>query len=241
MARKPSKATKISKGYGRGSGKDYSAWEHANEHPNGAGTRVQAVDWKTGRTVDLLSQGEYRVWLWLRFNDDVIDINEQYPLDKEKTDYIASLLGFGYSKNPDYIMSTDFLVTYSDGHKEAISVKPNRKALENKKKFNKICIEKAYWENQGIKFRMAYSDNIDRRVTDNIRLVTRYYDPNTVTDHITAIKHLIATKQFVIELNQIIDYKALAESIITDEVMGIIEKEKQMSMRKKLIDDIFSE
>ena len=38
MARKPSKATKISKGYGRGNGKDYSAWEHANEHPNGANT-----------------------------------------------------------------------------------------------------------------------------------------------------------------------------------------------------------
>ena len=169
----------------------------------------------------------------------MVDINEQYPLDKNETDYIASLLGVGYSKNPNYIMSTDFLVTYSDGHKEAISVKPNKKALENKRKFNNTCIEKVYWENHGIKFRMAYSDNIDRRITDNIRLVTRYYDPDSVIDNITAMKHLIATKRFAIELNQIIDYKALAESIINDEIMNKIEKEKQMNKRKKLVDDIF--
>lgn len=238
MGRKPSKSTKEGHGYGKGSGKNYSAWEHANQHPNGLGTRVQAFDWKTGRTVDLLSQGEFRVWLWLRFRDDIEDINEQFPLNKKETDSIAATFGFGYSKNPNYIMSTDFLVTYADGHKEAISVKPNEKFMENKKKLNKTIVEKTYWESKGVAFRMAYSDKIDRKVTDNIRLVTRYYDPDDVTDEISAIKHLIATKQFDIELDQVIDFKALAEANITDEIMKSIEIEKKNKERKYLLDEI---
>ena len=47
----------------------------------------------------LLSMGEMYVYYILRFNDEVVDIREQFPLELEETLAIASELGYKHPKN----------------------------------------------------------------------------------------------------------------------------------------------
>lgn len=77
---KISEQRKRQEGRGTGTKKDYKPYIQAREI-NSLGTCSNPIDWKTGRTIELLSQGESALWHILRWNDDVIDIREQYPLD----------------------------------------------------------------------------------------------------------------------------------------------------------------
>lgn len=229
--RKPKKKTREQQGRGKGEYGDYKAWERANEHTRGLGTRTIAYDYVTGRSVDVLSEGELKVWRLLRFNPNVEDINEQYPLNKEVTDMICKKCGWNASKNPNYVKTTDFLVRYKDGSRHAFSVKPNDRALNSVAVCRSLIVEKIYWGLQKVPWDIIYSDNIDHRLTDNIRLVTRYYDIRYVHNKVSAMKFLIARKIFSMSLKEllhVIDYKELADANITDELY-----EKIMSYQAK--------
>lgn len=66
--------------------------------------------------------GEMLWYYILRWDDENIDIREQYPLDYAKTVEIAESFGL---RIPQHIMTTDFLVTKADGRSVAYSVKTN--------------------------------------------------------------------------------------------------------------------
>lgn len=103
---------KRQEGRGTGTEKDYKPYIQARE-VNSLGTCSNPIDWKTGRTVELLSQGESALWHILRWDDDVVDIREQYPLDLKQTFKISGKLGIQHpGKNP---MTTDLLATMRDG------------------------------------------------------------------------------------------------------------------------------
>ena len=57
--------TKINEGRGKGSGASYLPWIQTREISS-VGTCSNPKDWKTGRTVELLSQGEAYYWHILR-------------------------------------------------------------------------------------------------------------------------------------------------------------------------------
>ena len=69
----------------------------------------------------------------------------------------------------------------------------------------------------GLKRNIRLMDKTDVNdiLVKNIRMVVEYYDKNRVYDDISAIKHLIATKQILVEdiETQIIDFSKLAENI----------------------------
>ena len=83
-----SEKTKLKEGYGTGTGANYIPYIQTREF-NSKGTTCNARDWITGRTVELLSQTEMRVWYLLRWDERVVDIREQFPLDLEITKKIA--------------------------------------------------------------------------------------------------------------------------------------------------------
>lgn len=121
--------TKINEGRGKGSGSSYLPWIQTREISS-VGTCSNPKDWKTGRTVELLSQGEAYYWHILRWNDEIEDIREQYPLDLETTLEICDDYNVKHPRNRHTYMTSDFYVTYKDGKEKVFSVKPSRNVLK---------------------------------------------------------------------------------------------------------------
>ena len=214
-------AGKRREGRGKGHGANYKPWIKIREF-NSAGTAANVVDWKHGRTTQLLSQGEEWYYYVLRWDDNVTDIREQFPLfEPEDTVRIADAFGFRHPKDRNTTMTTDMLVDYADGHQEAVSIKDSRKDVDYKlaktefemnramRTAEKILIEKKYWAEKGIIWKLLYKEDLDPQYVNNIRRIVVYYDENKVHDDISRVKHLIATKQITVDLFKPIDYREL--------------------------------
>lgn len=214
-------AGKRREGRGKGHGANYKPWIKIREF-NSAGTTANVVDWKHGRTTQLLSQGEEWYYYVLRWDDNVTDIREQFPLfEPEDTVRIADAFGFRHPKDRNTTMTTDMLVDYADGHQEAVSIKDSRKDVDYKlakteyemnqamRTAEKLLIEKKYWAEKGIIWKLLYKEDLDPQYVNNIRRIAVYYNENKVHDDISRVKHLIATKQITVDLFKPIDYREL--------------------------------
>ena len=80
MGKRISTKTKKLRHYGEGHGINYKPYITTSEF-NSQGTTSVIKDWKTGRGVHCLSQGEMLWYYVLRWDDENIDIREQFPLD----------------------------------------------------------------------------------------------------------------------------------------------------------------
>ena len=204
MSRRISEKTKKIRKMGEGTGKEYKPYITTSEF-NSMGTTSVIKDWKTGRGVHCLSQGEMLWYYILRWDDENIDIREQYPLDYIKTCKIAERFGF---KNPQHIMTTDFLVTKADGKSVAYSVKTNSDL--KKRQLELLCIEKYYWISRGVDYQLLLKTDANRTLAGNVRLVTEFYDADRVFDEISAIKHKIAIKEYPVDMeSELFDEAAL--------------------------------
>ena len=188
---------KQKRGYGNGTGGNYKSWIKDSEF-NSKGTTAVVKDWKTGRSVHLLSQGEVFWYYVLRWDDNNIDIQEQYPLKTELYVEAAKSLGLSVNKSSEKIHTTDFLVTKMDGKKIAYSIKASMK-LSNSA-IRSLSIEKAYWMMLGIEFNILFKTDIKSFVPNNIRLAVQYYDASVVTDVYTGLLHKIARKEIEFDM-----------------------------------------
>jgi hypothetical protein len=123
-------------------------------------------------------------------------------------------------------MTTDMLIDYADGHQEAISIKESRKDVNYKlakteheqkeamRTAEKLLIEKKYWAEKGITWKLLYKEDLDPQYVNNIRRIVVYYNKNKVHDDISRVKHLIATKQIIVDLFKPIDYRKLVEEYL---------------------------
>ncbi len=212
MARRLSDKTKQKLKMGRGTGKDYKPYVTTSEF-NSNGTTSVIKDWKTGRGVHCLSQGEADWYYILRWDDNNVDIREQYPLDNQVTNEIAKKNGIKHPQSESYIMTIDFMVTEADGSLHAYSVKISKNSL-SKRSLEILCIEKAYCIAKGIKYTLLFKEDVNQTLVNNIRLVTEFYDSLTVFDKYSAIKHKIAVKEYLVQM----DKRAITD-IILDELL----------------------
>lgn len=204
MARRISKKTKKLRKMGTGQGVNYIPYITTSEF-NSKGTTSVIKDWKTGRGVHCLSQGEAFWYYILRWDDNNIDIREQYPLENKLVVKIAQENGF---KPPRNDMTTDFLITEADGTLHAYSVKLDRNLSERTMQL--LCIEKLYWLSQNCKFTLLFKSDVNKIFSANIRLVTEYYQPDRVFDKYSAIKHKIAIKECIINM----EYELIDNTIL---------------------------
>lgn len=191
--RRISEKGKQREGRGQGRGADYKPYIQGREF-NSQGTCSTPVDWKTGRTVELLSQAEKAVWYVLRWDDQVEDILEQYPLDLDKTVALADKYGIRHPKDRSTRMTTDFLVIFKNGSRTAVSVKSSEADLKKERTIEKLYLEKKYWEEEGAGFSLVFKSNVNMIAVNNIRLVTEFYSADAVFDESSALKHLIARR-----------------------------------------------
>jgi hypothetical protein len=140
-------------GRGSGRGQSYKPWLTTSDVPSlGRTHRIFLA--RTSRQHHLLSDLEYYAFLNSSFDDDVVDIREQFPLDRAETLAIAAALGIKHpqDKGVSIVMTTDLLETRiaAEGHSEtAIAIKPAEKLTETRT-IEKLEIERIYWSRRKV-------------------------------------------------------------------------------------------
>ena len=137
-------------GRGTGHGSDYRPWLQVQDVPShGRSTRIHSHT--TGRQHHLLSDLETGLFLILDWADHVVDIREQFPLDRDVTRMLAAKMGVVHPRDvqtkSDIVMTTDLLVDVGlDGGVSliALSVKPASK-LEGARTLEKLELERRFW------------------------------------------------------------------------------------------------
>ena len=160
---------------GRGLGRlaNYKPWlEVTHISSLGRGRRVPSP--KTGRTHQLLSDVEYSVFLALEWSRDVVDIREQYPLDRAATQAVAMQLGIQHPHYPGThiptVMTCDFMVTrMRDGAEvhEFFDAKTTVDA-EDTRSMLKLEITRSLCKQLGVKHHVVFDTLIPAAKVKNI-------------------------------------------------------------------------
>lgn len=183
MGRKRTKMDKkkidklIKEGRGQGKGKEYKPWIDIHSFSSkGIASRIPGL--KTGRMHSFMSKLETSYYYILWWSDEVVDIREQYPLlDIEAAWSIAKDLNINYpleitTKTP-IVLTTDFMITVKVKNKEielARTIKP-AKELEKERVIEKLEIERAYFESQGINWGIVTEKEIPEEIVENLNWV----------------------------------------------------------------------
>src|SRR5690606_3193435 len=137
----------IAEGRGSGDGASYKPWLTVNDLPS-RGRCHRPFGIKTGRTHHLLSDGEWKSFIRFEFDSSVLDIREQFPLDRHQTMQVARDLGYKHPITTDgtpYVLTIDFLLTRRVGDTlalEPLSFKYNPAGLsERARELHNIAAE----------------------------------------------------------------------------------------------------
>ncbi len=160
-------------GAGDGTGSKYVPWIQVKDFSSlGRSRRLWSS--KTGRTHHLLSDVEYQLFVALEWQRNVIDIREQYPLDRALTQDIARSLGIAHPHYPSTqiptVMTVDFLATVKHGSNVTL-VAYNAKAAdeaEDERSLSKLEIQREYFEQLGIDHHVVFDCDIPRQNVANI-------------------------------------------------------------------------
>jgi hypothetical protein len=174
----------IANGFGGGAGASYVPWLRVQDVPSrGRSHKIQGV--KVERVHHLLSDLERAYLLICEFSEDVVDIREQYPLlPQESAQAIAASIGVRYPKYPKttlpYVMTTDFLLTVRESNGSFKSVartvkyRANLEGKEAKRTIEKLEIERRFWLNQGIDWKIVTEEFFTPDLIKNLGFLRRY-------------------------------------------------------------------
>lgn len=192
-------------GRGAGTGKHYKPWLTVSDVPSlGRVHRVFCP--KTGREHHLLSDNEYYAFLLQWWDDNVIDIREQFPLiDRRETLEIAARCGVRHPVDPAsgalWVITTDLLVTIRTTcsiETVAYTVK-QAEELRKERTLEKLDIERRYWERRDVRWNILTDRQVKNTFTKNLAWIL---DPNelhsqtpTCTDIDIAVRYALAEEQ----------------------------------------------
>lgn len=157
MSRRKSDESKLKENLGTGRSSNYEPFIKVHEFGN-TGRSSRIYGWKTGRIHQFLSDLELSFFLEVQWDDNCIDIREQFPLlPLSDTMLIAKNLGIRHPSirnqyGEEIVMTTDFVLTVKEGKlvRDIVrTVKPYNK-LNNKRTIDKFRIEKEYFNQKGI-------------------------------------------------------------------------------------------
>lgn len=160
-------------GYGKGEGSAYRPWLEASDISSlGRTRRIHGL--KTGRTHHVFSDIENGLLLILEWCADVVDIREQFPLDRAITSELAVELGIAHPTYPGThvptVMTADFLVTRKRAGKkvlEAFNAKSVREA-EDVRALEKLELQRVYFARCGVRHHIVFDTDIPPTLVANI-------------------------------------------------------------------------
>jgi len=156
-------------GFGSGEGKDYKPWIRVCDFPS-KGTGFMCVSHKDGHEAHFHSQGEARYFFCYEWCESIVAIQEQFPLDTERTRRIALELGF---KPPtdneyDFVMTSDFRLQIRRGNDIVPVVRTFKRKcdLHGTRLFELLEIERVYYEECRIDWGIITDADIPPRLLD---------------------------------------------------------------------------
>lgn len=168
---------------GRGSGEfsSYHPWLTIQDvRSDGRSHRIKGN--KTNRIHHLLSDLERNYFYLLEWADNVIDIREQFPLEREETYAIAEEKGINHPidkhTNTPIVLTSDFMITMRiNGNIEYVvrTIKPSS-LLNDKRVIEKFEIEREYWKQKGIDWGIVTEKEIPIQFVKNIMWVHGAFD-----------------------------------------------------------------
>src|SRR5450830_1369243 len=160
-------------GLGKGTGEHYVPWLTVQSISSVGRSRRMWSD-KTKRQHDLLSDVEHDLFLCLEHANDVVDIREQFPLDRQLTQAVADELKIAHPFYPGTqvptVMTVDFMVTrIHHGTKilEAFNAKTAEEA-EDTRSLEKLEIQREVCSQLGINHHLIYDAFIPNPTAANI-------------------------------------------------------------------------
>jgi hypothetical protein len=160
----------VREGRGCGSGSGYAPWIRVQDFASrGVVSRVKGRT--TGRVHHLMSNYELAYFYILDWSDVVMDIREQYPLaDLACAVNVAAQAGIKYPTDRiscyPYILTCDFMISTANGLK-ARTIKMT-KELEKPRTLEKLEIERRYWLEKGIDWKIVTEHEIPYQKAKNI-------------------------------------------------------------------------
>lgn len=172
-------------GRGQGRGVNYKPLLHIQDVASiGLSTRIKG--WHTGRIHHFLSKLEFMFFLILEWSATVVDIREQFPLDREMTMAIAKQLGIKHPTDPKtkvpIVMTTDFMVTVTKGHKlmDLARCVKYEKDLGHQRVLEKLEIERMYHQVTRTDWGIVTEHEVHPTIAENVKWVHPYRDADSL-------------------------------------------------------------
>ena len=165
----------LTEGRGQGTMENYMPWITVHDLASkGVSSRIPGHT--TGRIHHTLSSLETMFFYILDHSEKVLDIREQFPLlSVYETLRIAKNAGIRHPRDNasryPYVMTTDFLITTPEGL-TARSIKHSSE-LSKARVREKLEIERRYWEEKGIEWRIVTENEINRQRAVNLQWIHR--------------------------------------------------------------------
>jgi hypothetical protein len=169
-------AERQKQGFGKGSGANYQPWLNVTDTAS-IGRIRRTWSSKTGRMHHLLSDVEFDVFVAAEWSRDVIDIREQYPLDRAITQTVAQDLKIAH---PRYrgtdvvtVMTVDFLLTLAGPNGKtllALNAKRDEEA-EDETSLQKLEIQRSTLERLDITHHLVYHGRVPKQKVKNLSWV----------------------------------------------------------------------
>jgi hypothetical protein len=175
---------RVDEGRGIGTGLDYRPFIQIHDFPSkGICSRVTSET--VGRVHHLFSRNELAFFYILDFDDDVIDIREQYPLlDPEDPHDLCGIVemmedvGIKYPRDPKsrypFVQTSDFVVTTKTGH-HVYSIKES-KAYDKYRVRELQELERRYWLWRNVPWTIKTEQEINYDLASNICWIYRARD-----------------------------------------------------------------
>jgi hypothetical protein len=180
----------LKEGRGKGRNEAYKPWVTVQDlSSRGESTRMQG--WHSGnRLMHFLSKLERDFCYTVQWDEAVVDIREQFPLDLATTQQIADQMGLKHPTSPKtglpFPMSTDLLITKHLEDKEfslARNVKPFKDIelkgslhpKRVKRNWEKFLIEQEYWKRFGVVLKWVTEEDFNLKLAHNVRFVHSFF------------------------------------------------------------------
>ena len=159
----------IKEGRGQGTLQNYKPWLTVRDVPSD-GRSQRVFGHLTQRTHHLLSDIELATFFLLQWQDQILDIREQFPLDLEITQRLCTEAGFAHpSRNGvDQYMSTDFVVTTSNKKEPMFAIQVKDSSNRDQRTVEKLEIENRYWLEKGVPWYLVTEKQVPEVVFQNI-------------------------------------------------------------------------
>lgn len=166
----------VKEGRGEGTGPTYRPWIEVGDFSSRGDSR-RVFSRLTNRTHHLLSGIEFDFFVLAEFTPGIVDIREQYPLERDQTLSIAAAMGIKHpqypSTNVDAVMTCDFLVTRERNGRQTHEVF-NCKSIDeanDARSLEKLEIQRRYFDERDIPHFIVFDTMLPATKIRNIQWI----------------------------------------------------------------------